>query len=185
MSTNTDVEVLALWQQQAREEQIVPLDDVRTKAERLDAKSRRMRVWMPLLFMLLLIKGAMEVWFQVGILERAGDMLMMAALIYAADRYRTRHLAAVPVGLGRTNCVAFYRAELVRQRDLSEDSWGYLLPFVPGMALAMLDGVFEARPTSQKIMLVVLGVAAFLVVHGWNMYTARRFQREINALDAA
>ena len=53
------------------------------------------------------------------------------------------------------------------------------------MALAMLDGVFEARPTSQKIMLVVLGVAVFLVVHGRNMYIARRFQREVNALDAA
>jgi hypothetical protein len=185
MSTNTDVEVLALWQQQAREEQIVPLDDVRTKAERLDAKNRRMRVWMPLLLILLLITSAMEVWFQVGILERAGDLLMMAALIYAAYRYRTRHLGTAPAALGRTNCVAFYRAELMRQRDLSEDSWGYLLPFVPGMTLAMLDGVLEARPASQKILLVVLGVAVFLVVHVWNMYTARRFQREIDALDAS
>ena len=185
MNTHSDAEVLALWQQQAREEQMVPLDDIRVKAERLDAKSRRMRVWMASFFILLLIKGAAEVWFQDAILERAGDLMNVAALLYVAYRYRQQRLAAPPVALGRTNCVEFYRAELVRQRDLSEDSWGYLLPFVPGTTLAVFGRGFENRPPGQIIAIVVLGVAVFLGVHGWNVHTARRFQREIDALDAA
>lgn len=185
MNTHSNAEVLALWQQQAREEQIVPFDDIRAKAERLDAKSRRMRVGMALFFILLLIKGAVEVWFQDAILERAGDLLNMAALVYVAYRYRKQRLAAPPVALGRTNCAEFYRAELVRQRDLSEDSWGYLLPFVPGVTLAVFGRGFENRPPGQIIAIIVLGVALFLGVHWWNMYTARKFQREIDAHDAA
>jgi hypothetical protein len=185
MNTHSDAEVLALWQQQAREEQTVPLDDIRAKAERLDAKRRRMRVWMTLFFILLLIKGAVEVWFQDAILERAGDLLLIAALVYVAYRYRKQRLAAPPVALGRTNCVEFYRSELVRQRDVSKDSWGYLLPFVPGISLAILDGVLEDRPTTARIVLVLFGVALFLGIAGWNAHTARKFQNEIDALDVS
>jgi hypothetical protein len=184
MNSHSEVEVLALWQQQAREEPIVPLDDIRAKAERLDRKSRRWRAWTALLFIVLLIKGAVEVWLQEAVLERAGDLLIMAALVYVAYRYRKQRLAAPPVALGRTNCVEFYRAELLRQRDLSKDSWGYLLPFVPGFTLAVFGGGFEHRPTSQIIAIIVFGVALFLGVHWWNVYTARTFQREIDALDA-
>ena len=77
------------------------------------------------LFILLLIKGALEVWIQTETLERAGDLLLMAALVYIAYRYRKLRVAAPPVALGRTNCREFYRAELVRQRDLSKDSWAF------------------------------------------------------------
>ena len=111
----------------------MPLDEIRAKAERLDTKTRRWRVVTAVFFILLLIKGASEVWIQTETLERAGDLLLLAALVYIAYRYRKLRLAAPPVALGRTNCREFYRAELVRQRDLSKDSWGFLLPFVPGM----------------------------------------------------
>ena len=163
----------------------MPLDEIRTKAERLDTKTRRWRVVTAELFILLLIKGAFEVWIQTETLERAGDLLLMAALVYIAYRYRKQRLAAPPVTLGRTNCVDFYRAELVRQRDLSKDSWGYLLPFVPGMALAVFGSVFESRPTSQLIAIIVLGVALFLGVAWWNAHTARKLQNEIDTLDVS
>ena len=162
MSTNTDVEVLALWQQQAREEQIVPLDDVRTKAERLDAKSRRMRVWMSLLFIMLLIKGAMEVWFQVGILERAGDMLMMAALIYAAYRYRTRHLAAAPVGLFTFITVATFvvsRAagvKLAAQTLLTKIALAFVFALLEGVLIVVLTAIFGADPARPRALAVLV-----------------------------
>jgi hypothetical protein len=89
------------------------------------------------------------------------------------------------VALGRTNCVEFYRAELLRQRDLSKDSWDYLLPFVPGMTLAILDGVLEARRATDRIVLVLLGVALFLGLAWWNAHAAHRLQNEIDALDAS
>ena len=53
MESNADTEILTLWQQQAREEQMMPLDEIRTKAEQLDAKTRRWRVVTAVLFILL------------------------------------------------------------------------------------------------------------------------------------
>jgi hypothetical protein len=164
---------------------MMPLDDIRTKAERLDTRTRLWRVVTAGLFVLLLIVEAWQVWIGEEMLERAGDLLTIAAFAYIAYRYRKHRLAAPPVALGRTNCVEFYRAELLRQRDLSKDSWGYLLPFVPGVALALFGGGFEDRPTSQLIALVAFGVALFLGIAWWNAHTARKLQNEIDAFDAS
>jgi len=180
MGRSADTEILRVWEQQSREQQIVPLDDIRTQAERLDRNTRRWRVATAVLFALLLIKGAFEVWMQQGILEKAGDLLLMAALVSTAYRFRTQHLAAPPVALGRTNGMDFYRAELVRQRDLSQDGWGFLLPFVPGLALTLLDGVLEAGTASQQIALVVGFVGLFLGIAWWNAWSARRLQQQID-----
>jgi hypothetical protein len=185
MDSNADAGVMSLWQQQTQEEPLMPLDDIRTKAGRLDAKTRRWRVITVGLFILLLIMGALEAWIQTETLERAGDLLLMAALVYVAYRYRTWRRPAPPVALVRTNCREFYRAELVRQRALSQDSWGYFLPFVPGLTLAMLDGLLEARAAGHEIVLVLLGVVLFLGIAWWNAHTARKLQNEIDALDVS
>jgi hypothetical protein len=185
MESNADTEILRLWQQQSREEQIMPLDDIRTKAERLDTKTRRWRGATTVLVILLVIIEAWQVWFGDEIVERTGDLLTIAAFVYIAYRYRKHRLAAPPVALGRTNCVDFYRAELVRQRDLSRDSWGYLLPFVPGVTLALLGGSQQTRPAGQVIALVAFGIALFLGVAWWNEHTARKLQDEIDGLDAS
>ena len=183
MERSADAEILRLWEQQSREEQIMPLDDIRTQAERLDRSTRRWRVATAGLFALLLIKGALEVWIQQGILEKAGDLLLMTALVSAAYRFRKQHLAAPPVALGKTNGVDFYRAELVRQRDLSQDGWGFLLPFGPGLALTLLDGLLEAATISQQIALAVGFVGLFLGIAWWNARAARRWQQQIDRIN--
>ena len=185
MERSADTEILRLWEQQSREEQIMPLDDIRTKAERLDTKTRRWREATTVLVILLVIIEAWQVSRGEGIVERTGDLLTIAAFVYMAYRYRTYRMAAPPVALGRTNSVDFYRAELVRQRDLSKDSWGYLLPFAPGVALALLGDGFETRPTSHIIAIVAFGIALFLGVAWWNAHTARKLQDEIDGLDAS
>ena len=185
MNANADTEILRLWQQQTSEEHMMPLDEIRTKAERLDTKTRRWRAVTAVLFLLLVIMEAWQVWRGEEMLERAGDLLTIAAFVYVAYRFRKYRLAAPPIARGRTSCVDFYRAELVRQRDLSKDSWGFLLPFVPGVALALLGDGFENRPTSHLIALVAFGVALFLAVAWWNAYTTRQLQHEIDGLDAS
>lgn len=185
MESSADTEILRLWQKQARDEQMMPLDEIRTKAERLDTKTRRWRVATAVLFILLLIWEAGQVFLQEEMLERAGDLLTIAAIVYVAYRFRKHRLAAPPVALGRTNCVDFYRAELVRQRDLSKDNWGYLLPFVPGVALALFGGGLGDRPTSHMIALVAFGVVLFLGVAWWNAHAARKLQHEIDAVDVS
>jgi hypothetical protein len=184
MDSSSDAKVWTLWQEQAREEPMMPLDAIRTKAERLDAKTRRWRVATAVLFILLVIWEAGQVWIQEETLERAGDLLTIAAFVYVAYRFRRHRRAAPPVALGKTNCVDFYRAELVRQRDLSRDSWGYLLPFVPGVALSLFGGGLEDRPASQAIALIAFGVALFLGIACWNAHAARTLQNQIDALDA-
>lgn len=184
MESNADTKILSLWQKQASEEQMMPLDEIRTKAERLDTKNRRWRVVGPVFFILLLIKGALEVWIQEEMLERAGDLLIIAALLYIAYRFRKYRLAAPPVALGKTDCIHFYRAELIRQRDLAKDSWGYLLPFVPGVALAVFGRGLEDRPTSHMIAVVAMSVVLFLGIAWWDAHSARKLQDEIEGLDA-
>jgi hypothetical protein len=184
MEGSPDADILRLWQQEAREEQMMPLDQIRTKAERLDMNTRRWRVATALLFILVVIWEAWQAWTHPEMLERAGDLLTIAAFVYMAYRFRRDRGAAPAVALGTTNCVEFYRAELVRQHDLSKDSWGYLLPFVPGVSLALVGRSLGVRSTSQIIALVAFGVALFLAAAWWNARTARRFQHEIDVLDA-
>ena len=184
MDTDFDSWILELWQTQSREEVPMSLDEIRTMAERLDMKTRRWRVLTAVLFILVLIVEAWQVWRGEEMLERAGDLLTIAAFVYIAYRFRKQRLAAPPAALGKTNSLDFYRAELVRQRDLSKDNWGYLLPFVPGVALALVGSGLENRPISHSIALVVFGVALFLGIAWWNAFTARQLQRKIDAADA-
>jgi hypothetical protein len=185
MTTDVNIDVLTLWQAQDREERMLPLTEIRTKAERLDAMNRRWRWVVAVLVVLVVGWEAWQVWTQTEMLERAGDLLTIAAFVYIAFRFRTHCLTAPPAALGRTTGADFYRAAVARQRDLSKDSAGYLLPFVPGVALALVGGGFAERPIIQSVGLVALGVALFLAVAWWNSHTARRLQNEIDALDAS
>ena len=184
MDNNADIAVCRIWQQQEREEGTMPLEDIRARAERLDAKTQRWRALTAALFVLVLIVEGFQVWMEEALLERAGDSLTIAAFVYVAYRFRRQRMAAPPVALGKTNSAEFYRAELARQRDLSKDSWGSLLPFVPGVALALFGRGLGERPLSQTVVIIVFGLALFLGAAWWNSYTARRFQHEIDALDA-
>ena len=184
MAGNSGVDVLRLWHEQAVEEHAMPFDEIRTKAEHLDRKTRRWRLLAVPLFLVILIAEAFKAWVQEAMLERAGALLTIAALVYVAYRFRKYQQAAPPVALGRTNCVEFYRGELVRQRDLSKDSWGYLLPFVPGVALGLFGDGFEHLPTGQVVALIACGVSLFVVIAWWNARAAQKLQKEIDALDA-
>ena len=185
MASNSDTSIHRLWQEQAREEQTMSLSEIRTKAERLDTRTRRWNAIGAVSIVLLLILETWQVWINEELLERVGDALTIAALLYIAYRYHRHHRAAPPAALGSTNGVEFYRAELVRQRDLADDSWGYLLPFVPGVTLSLLGGALQERPASQVIALAVFGVALFLGTAWLNAFTARKRQIEIAALDAS
>jgi hypothetical protein len=183
MVSKSDIHLL--WQEQAREEQPMPLSDIRMKALHLDNKTRRWNAISAVSIVLLLILETWQVWINEELLERVGDALTIAALLYIAYRYHRHHRASPPAALGSTNGVEFYRAELVRQRDLAGDNWGYLLPFVPGVTLSLVGGALQERPASHVIALAVFGVALFLGVAWLNAYTARKLQRDIDALDAS
>ena len=163
----------------------MPLSDIRMKALHLDNGTRRWNAVGAASIVLLVVVETWQVWINEELLERVGDALTIAALLYTAYRYRRHHRAAPPAALGSTSGVEFYRAELVRQRDLAGDSWGFLLPFVPGVALSLLGGPVQDRPASQVFAIAAFGVALFVGIAWLNAFTARKRQMEIDALDAS
>jgi hypothetical protein len=183
MASDPEPDVHKLWQDQPGESHRMSLDEIRVKAERFDAKTRRQRTLGAALVIVLAIGTAVEVvWPGQSIVERTGDFLTLAAFVYIAYEYRKYARAALrPESLGLTNCVDFYRAELMFERNLARQSRRYLLPFVPGVALSLMGGVLQGPP-ARRFAVVIAGVALFLGVAWVNAHTARKLQKEIDAL---
>lgn len=181
MDSHPEDEVWTMWHAQAAEDQSIQVDEVRTNAERLNAKVLRWRLISTPLFILLVIIEGWQVWAGREMVERTGDLLTIAALMYVGYGVRKHYAAVSPVALGGTDCVEFYRAELVRQRELSSNGRGFILPFVPGVTLSLLSGIGD-RTTTQAILLVSFGVALFAGVAWWNARTVRKLQAEIDTL---
>ena len=137
-----------------------------------------------LMVAVLLVKNAWEVWTDVEMVERAGDLLMFLALLYVVYRffrYARAHVA--PSTLGLTNCVEHYRSQLVRQHELSRDGWKYILPFAPGIVLILVARMLQGRPASQVAALIVFALALFVGVLWTIARSPRSLEREIAALD--
>jgi hypothetical protein len=117
-------------------------------------------------------------------LDRVGDLLSIAALVYVAYRFRGYgRIGSMPAGLGLTSSVDLYRSQLARQRDLTINGWKYLLLFVPGVSLSLFGRALD-RSLNQNIAVAAFGVALFMVVAWLYARTARKLQKEIDLLSA-
>jgi hypothetical protein len=184
MTSNHEPPAEQAWRNQPQEGTSVRLEEIRERAQRLEKKIRRGNIVAGVLIALALIDNARDVWVHPELLVRTGHFLIVAALIYAVYRFRghARPLVA-PNTLGLTNCVEFYRAQLVRQRDMSVDGWKYVLSFVPGFGLIIVGRALENRPPSQIMTLVALAIVLFVGIILVHLRSARRLDREIDALD--
>jgi hypothetical protein len=172
------------WRQQALGRQTMSVEEIRAKAREFDMKVELWRRFGGLMVALLLVKTGWEVWTDIDVVERAGDLLMFLALLYIVYRffrYARAHVA--PSTLGLTNCVEHYRSQLIRQHELSRDGWKYVLPFAPGFGLIIVARALEGRPASQVAALIVLAVALFVGVLWTIARSTRSLEREIAALD--
>ena len=184
MASDHEPEIGHLWRQQPRESTPVTLDEVRARASAFDRRVQRWRLTSGVLFALLIAKNAWEVWVDIDALERAGDLLLLIALVYVAYWFR-RHARAetTPAALGRATCIEHYRSRLVRQRDLSRDAWKWVLPFVPGIGVSLLGGLMGPRSAGQIGVLLGVAAAIFALVFWMNARTARQLERELAALE--
>ena len=120
-------------------------------------------------------------------LERIGAVLAIAGGINVIVQFLKRPGRAVP-DADAIESIRFYRAELERQRDFHRgkgvSSW--LLPLLPGPILFNVAFALD-RPMFAPI--VALQMAAFLLIAAivvpLNLRMARKYQRRIDALDAA
>jgi hypothetical protein len=172
-----------MWRQQPRQSQAVTPEDVRRRAEHFDRKVSGWQLMTTVMVALLVVKNVWEVWIDTDLVERAGDVLMLTALVSMVYRF-WRHSRAdrVPSTLGRVSCIEHYRAQLLRQRELSHDGWTYILPFVPGIGLVILARAFEGRPPAQVAALIALAFIMFGAVLWIIARGRRRIEREIAAI---
>jgi hypothetical protein len=186
MLNDSENEVHEIWGEQPRETRRITLDEIQAEARRAETRRRWLKTVGTAFFILLVIENCMEaVWPGQNIMERAGDLLIVAALFYIYYEYRKyARVASMPEGLGRTNCLEFYRAHLTYERNLARQSSRYLLPFVPGVTLSLLSGVVDdGVPPARLIGIAIIGVALFLGIAWWNGRAVRKLQKEIDALE--
>ena len=184
MASEPEPDIGQLWRQQPRSSSPPPLDDIRSRAATFDRRVRRWHLMGGALFALLIARNAWEVWVDTDILERAGDLLLLTALVYVAVWFRAQaRTETAPATLGRATCLEHYRSRLARQRGLARDGWRWVLPFVPGLGLSLFGGLSGPHSTVQVAVLLVGGPATFALVLWLNARTRAQLERELAALD--
>lgn len=184
MANDHEPAIGQLWRQQPQEKQTMSLDEIRTRAREFEMSVQRWRLVGGVTVALLLAKNVWEVWTDTELLERAGDLLMLAALVYIVFRFlRYARAETAPSTLGVTSCVEHYRSRVRRERDLSREGWKFVLPFVPGFGLILVGRAMQGRPASQVAALIVIAFAMLAGVLWVIARSGRQLERELAELE--
>jgi len=179
-----DAPIEQVWRQQPQERQTMSLDEIRTKATEFDRKVKQWGLVGGVTMGLLVVKNAWEVWVDTDLIERAGDLLFLAGLLVVVYRFsRYARANAAPAVLGQTSCLEHYRAQLIRQHELSREGWTYVLPFAPGLGLIIVGRMMEGRPPTQVAAMIAIAVATLLGALWVIARNRRALERDIAALD--
>jgi hypothetical protein len=172
-----------LWQGQNREEEPVKLEEIRKRAERfrrrIESRNRREFIAAAITIgvFIYFIAGGGDLWF------RTGCALSGLGMLVAALQLRRRGIVHTPPeDLALADTIAFYRRELIRQRNALRSVWTwYIAPMIPGLV------VFAAsiHPRGSVRMALYLGVmaATFFGVWHMNRRAAACLDRQIESLD--
>lgn len=110
----------------------------------------------------------------------------LAFLFFTWHWHRMAAAQATPMDAGVLDTLRFQRLQLERQRDARRLYWRYWLPaLVPGVVLVVWSMLVETQVIPWTSIWMVLGwfVVGSAGGVGYYEYTARRLQREIDALD--
>jgi hypothetical protein len=184
MANDHETDLGQMWRQQPHAGHTMSLDEIRTKARDLDARVKQWNVVGGLMCALLLVKNVWEIWVDTDLVERAGDSLMLVALVYVIHQFsRYARAETAPAARGQASCVEYYRARLVRQRERQRQGWKFVLPFLPGVGLIVVGRALQGRPAAQVALVIGLAVVLFAGVLWVIARGARTLEREIAALD--
>ena len=185
----------ALWQKQPDSKFSMEPDDIQRKFSRLQAGLRKRKYFA---YAVCLGESIWFAWWLVFTTQptvvRIAFLLIILGVNFLAvqiwldnrDRRKALENSHAP---GQTNCVEFYRAELVRQRDFHRGVWFWsrLVALVPGLLLVGLWSTITGNGFrdggSGIVVLVATPIIAVVAV--WRNYRiSQGHQRRINALDA-
>jgi hypothetical protein len=158
--------------------------EVRAKAEKLAAEIRRDTIVGLVFTSLLTLIGLIGL----AVLPQAGPperiIVTIAVAILWLGAYRTSTRPRLPSGAQFATCVAFYRRELERRRNYFAKPWLFGIVLL----IALVQFLFVMRgfnPSARDLLSypAALLLLVLIAVPLWRRQ-ARRFQREMDALDA-
>jgi hypothetical protein len=177
-----------LWQAQALDAPRVSLGYVRHRSREFE---RRTQIRNGLDYAVCALGAAFIGWYALMInlpIMQAGLALSLAAGLYITVRWhRLAGAARSPGDAAVLDTLRFYRAELERQRDARRNNWRWWLPpSVPGLVLVFASLLLEFSPVPWRLVGFAAGCTIVLTALGVAFYewSARRIQREIDALDS-
>ena len=189
MDDRNQDEAKDLWRNQPLEDTAMSLEQVRARIETLRRKVRRRNLIGGLACLTVLLGFAYYAIIFTNPIQRIGSALtvlgagyLMYQLILSKSHIRPE------TALGNTaDGLTFYGSELQRQRDFHRGLWFWsrLVIFVPGPVIFMI-GFADAYPSQKRhieVELAVLVLLSSLAIY-LNLREARKYQRELDALDS-
>lgn len=179
-----------IWQSQPVEGTKMSVEAIRLRAGKFERKISRRNLRESIAALGVIIFFAYFIATTHDLLFRIAWAVFVAGMIWLIVQLQLRGAPnRMPAEIGASTCLEFFRSELVRQRDLVKDVWGwYLAPMVPGyLAYNVAHAWTFHRPISWAGLALfdVFSAALFIGVWKLNMHAARCLQRSIDELDAA
>ncbi len=181
-----DGDLHALWQSQSRGETTISLDEIRSRARRLERIVARRNLREYVAAAIVTPVFGLTMWVGPSGTIRLGAGLIIAATVFFVYHLHTRGAAkSSPADLALRASLDFHRVQLERQRDLIRSVWSWaLLPFVPGFLLLQI-GLALALParTARFIGISVVFLVLLVGLHGLNRRVAARIQQRLDRLN--
>ena len=181
--TNDEDLIQPIWQSQPIVRVAITLDQMRARAVRFETETqRRNRMDLVSFALVALIAGIGALMPRTALVRAGGLLLALWAIVGLYSVRRFHGGRPQPAESGARPCLAWYRDQLQRQRDVALSRPLGLALGVPGFALLLIGYVVEGIPWAIS---AILGAAAcFLavgaIIHG--KIIAGKFQREIDSL---
>ena len=176
-------DVAALWRAQSSEGFRMSNEEIRNRIETMNRKMRRRTIGGYLLCATIIVSFAGWLFIGMNSLQLVGAVLTIIAVSYMAWQIRANRFRTPSIDVVDT--LEHLRRELARQRDFHRGTrfWSRMLLLVPG-GLIFFAGFARAHPEVIRIIrfeiisFVVFALAAIPL----NMWMARRYQKQIDAL---
>ena len=176
-------DVAALWRAQSSEGFRMSNEEIRNRIETMNRKMRRRTIGGYLLCATIIVSFAGWLFIGMNSLQLVGAVLTIIAVSYMAWQIRANRFRTPSIDVVDT--LEHLRRELARQRDFHRGTrfWSRMLLLVPG-GLIFFAGFARAHP--EVIRMIRFEVVSFVVFAlsaiPLNMWMARRYQKQIDAL---
>jgi hypothetical protein len=187
MTSHHDEQLREIWAGQPVPTLLMTPDQLRARAEHLEASIRRRNLRDHLSFVLVAVMFGAGVFVVPGLLARLGCLLVMSWALLSIYWLRRYGAIAVPSDAADSGAlIEAQQRQLERQRDIALSwPWGIGLA-LPGLLLYSIGFAWGPRPLGAPIAVALVGMFLFIyvavVIYGKSL--AGRWQQEIDALRA-